>query len=70
MGAGSGPPHGLSQYGVYIGKSVGGDRVSVVWWQPIGGVKEREEGCQCSFEVRRSVREEILTGVVATRIST
>jgi len=51
---------------------VGGDRLSVVWCQPISGVKERDGGCQCSFEARRSVREEILTGAVArpTRIST
>jgi len=62
----------LSQYGVYIGNCVGGDRFSVVWCQPISGWKEKEGGCQCSFEVRRSVREEILTGVVArpTRTST
>jgi len=55
----------LLNYGVYIGKSVGSDKFSVVWCQPLGlvGVVEREGECssQCSFEERHFMWEEILT---------
>ena len=61
----------LSQYGVYIGQSVGSDKC-----QPIGLVlvvrRVGECGSQCSFEERCSIREEILRGAVARprRLST
>jgi hypothetical protein len=51
-------------------------KFSGAWCQPIGLMqavgREGECGSQCGFEERRSVREGILTGVVArhTRTST
>jgi hypothetical protein len=54
----------LSQYGVYIRKSVAGFKFSGVWCQPVGLMqvagKEKFCGSQCSCEERRSVREGIL----------
>ena len=51
----------LSQYGVYVGHSVGSDKC-----QPTGLMlvvaREGKCGSQCNFEERCSVREEILRG--------
>ena len=62
-------PAQAKPYGVYIKKGGGGDKFSVAWCQPIGLIQVvgREEVCgnQSSSEDRRSVREEILTGVIA-----
>ena len=48
---------------------MGGDKLSVTWCQPIGLMHvvgwEGECGSRRSFEDRRSVRKEILTGAVA-----
>jgi hypothetical protein len=45
-----------------------GDKFSVAWYQTIGLIqvvgREEECGKQNSFEERRSLREEILTGAI------
>jgi len=57
-----------------MGKSLGGDNFSVAWCQPEGLIQVvgRERDCvsQCCFEERHYMREEILTGVVATHTRT